>query len=144
MKDVKPDVAQSDVAQQEDELKLDPSDALNSTEVEGDELGLTGYVEDNFEFLDHMDCSGHYQVWAVLSLRGRAELDIQPCTFVPESGTADTEEFFYFLLLLTYLDGHINYFGGGGLHHICILHFASNQISKCEIYTYEDVMMLMD
>lgn len=56
---------------------LDASDILNSTEVEGDELGLSGYVQDNFEFLDqmdcsildHMDCSVPYQVCVVSSVR---------------------------------------------------------------------------
>lgn len=37
------------------------SDNLNLTEVE-DDLTLSGYVEDSFEFLDHMDCSVPYQV----------------------------------------------------------------------------------
>ena len=54
----------------------DTSDILNSTEVEGDDLGLSGYVQDNFEFLDqmdcsvldHMDCSVSYQVCVVLSV----------------------------------------------------------------------------
>lgn len=32
-------------------------DVLNSTEVEGDNQELSGYVQDNFEFLDQMDCS---------------------------------------------------------------------------------------
>ncbi|CAJ1072867.1 uncharacterized protein si:dkeyp-68b7.12 [Xyrichtys novacula] len=36
---------------------FDTSDIFNSTEVEGDDLGLSGYVQDNFEFLDQMDCS---------------------------------------------------------------------------------------
>lgn len=33
------------------------SSLLNSTAVEGDDLGLSGYVQDNFDFLDQMDCS---------------------------------------------------------------------------------------
>lgn len=33
-----------------------PADLLNSTEVEDDHK-LSGYIEDNFEFLDQMDCS---------------------------------------------------------------------------------------
>ncbi|XP_074543868.1 uncharacterized protein LOC141803766 [Halichoeres trimaculatus] len=49
---------------------FDSSEVLNSTEVEGDDLGLSGYVQDNFEFLDqmdfsvldHMDCGAPYQV----------------------------------------------------------------------------------
>uniref|UniRef100_A0A8C4DXL5 Si:dkeyp-68b7.12 n=1 Tax=Dicentrarchus labrax TaxID=13489 RepID=A0A8C4DXL5_DICLA len=54
----------------DDDNVSDTSDIFNSTEVEGDDLGLSGYVQDNFEFLDqmdcsvldHMDCSVHYQV----------------------------------------------------------------------------------
>ncbi|XP_060901338.1 rho GTPase-activating protein 30 [Labrus mixtus] len=34
---------------------FEASDILNSTEVETDDLGLSGYVQDNFEFLDQMD-----------------------------------------------------------------------------------------
>uniref|UniRef100_A0A4W6BMA5 Rho-GAP domain-containing protein n=1 Tax=Lates calcarifer TaxID=8187 RepID=A0A4W6BMA5_LATCA len=49
---------------------FDGSDVLNSTEVGGDDQELFGYVQDNFEFLDqmdcsvmdHMDCSVSYQV----------------------------------------------------------------------------------
>lgn len=41
---------------------FDASDILNSTEVGGDDQELFGYVQDNFEFLDHMDCSVSYQV----------------------------------------------------------------------------------
>ncbi|XP_029381592.1 rho GTPase-activating protein 31 [Echeneis naucrates] len=40
----------------------DTSDVFNSTEVEGDDQELFGYVQDNFEFLDHMDCSISYPV----------------------------------------------------------------------------------
>nr|XP_029136613.1 trichohyalin-like [Labrus bergylta] len=36
---------------------FEASDILNSTEVETDDLGLSGYVQDNFEFLDQMDFS---------------------------------------------------------------------------------------
>lgn len=32
-------------------------DHLSLPEVEEDDLTLSGYVEDSFEFLDHMDCS---------------------------------------------------------------------------------------
>ncbi|XP_028283093.1 rho GTPase-activating protein 30 [Parambassis ranga] len=35
----------------------DASDVLNSTEVVGDDQELSGYVQDNFDFLDQMDCS---------------------------------------------------------------------------------------
>ncbi|XP_037133150.1 rho GTPase-activating protein 30 isoform X3 [Syngnathus acus] len=38
---------------------LDSSGVLNSTE---DDQELSGYVEDNFEFLDHMDCSDSDQI----------------------------------------------------------------------------------
>ncbi|RVE61164.1 hypothetical protein OJAV_G00168060 [Oryzias javanicus] len=33
------------------------SDVLNSTEEEAYDIELSGYVQDNFDFLDHMDCS---------------------------------------------------------------------------------------
>uniref|UniRef100_A0A8C7V2U1 Rho GTPase-activating protein 30 n=1 Tax=Oryzias sinensis TaxID=183150 RepID=A0A8C7V2U1_9TELE len=36
---------------------FDASDILNSTEGEGSDIELSGYVQDNFDFLDHMDCS---------------------------------------------------------------------------------------
>ncbi|KAK2822784.1 hypothetical protein Q5P01_022849 [Channa striata] len=60
MKAVDPDV----------EGASDDSDVLNSTEAEGDDQELSGYVQDNFEFLDqmdlsvldHMDCSMSHQV----------------------------------------------------------------------------------
>jgi len=50
---------------------FDASDILNSTEVEGDVQEMSGYVQDNFDFLDqmdcsvldHMDCSMPCQVW---------------------------------------------------------------------------------
>lgn len=35
---------------------------FNSTTVEGDDHELSGYVQDNFDFLDHMDCSMSFQV----------------------------------------------------------------------------------
>ncbi|XP_061653067.1 uncharacterized protein si:dkeyp-68b7.12 isoform X2 [Phyllopteryx taeniolatus] len=41
---------------------FDSSDVLNSTEVEQDDQELSGYVQDNFEFLDHMDCSVSCQI----------------------------------------------------------------------------------
>ncbi|XP_058496696.1 rho GTPase-activating protein 30 [Solea solea] len=41
---------------------VDASDVLNATEVGEDDQELFGYVQDSFEFLDHMDCSGSYQV----------------------------------------------------------------------------------
>ncbi|KAF7221987.1 rho GTPase-activating protein 30 [Nothobranchius furzeri] len=54
----------------EEDGVFDSSDILNSTEVENDNYQLSGYIEDNFEFLDqmdcsvmdHMDCSVSYQV----------------------------------------------------------------------------------
>lgn len=52
MKGVKPSVTQ-----RVNNSAFNASDVLNSTEVEGDDLGLSGYVQDNFEFLDEMDCS---------------------------------------------------------------------------------------
>lgn len=42
---------------QREEMAPNISDNLNLTEVEEDDLTLSGYVEDSFEFLDHMDCS---------------------------------------------------------------------------------------
>ncbi|XP_061549353.1 uncharacterized protein si:dkeyp-68b7.12 isoform X2 [Phycodurus eques] len=41
---------------------FDSSDVLNSTEVGQDDQELSGYVQDNFEFLDHMDCSFSCQI----------------------------------------------------------------------------------
>lgn len=46
----------------EDNNIFDSSGILNSTEVEQDDQELSGYVQDNFEFLDHMDCSVSCQV----------------------------------------------------------------------------------
>lgn len=43
---------------------FDGPDVHNSTAVDGDNQELFGYVQDNFEFLDHMDCSSSYQVCA--------------------------------------------------------------------------------
>lgn len=67
----------------EDDAESEPKDFLNSTEVEGDEEDqkLSGYVQDNFEFLDlmdqmdysamdHMDCSMSYQVGCVCFFLG--------------------------------------------------------------------------
>lgn len=64
-----------------DDCALGASSILNSTAVEGDDLGLSGYVQDNFEFLDQMDCSvlDHmdqcvpYQVCALFSLHVKFE-----------------------------------------------------------------------
>ncbi|XP_077580604.1 uncharacterized protein arhgap30 [Stigmatopora nigra] len=42
---------------------LDSSDSvLNSSQVPQDDQELSGYVQDSFEFLDHMDCSISYQI----------------------------------------------------------------------------------
>lgn len=59
-----------------DDFALGASNVLNSTAVGGDDLGLSGYVQDNFEFLDqmdfsvmdHMDQCASYQVCALFSL----------------------------------------------------------------------------
>ncbi|XP_071347066.1 rho GTPase-activating protein 30 [Trachinotus anak] len=51
-------VEQADPQSEMTSLALDASDVHNSTEVEGDDQELFGYVQDNFEFLDQMDCSG--------------------------------------------------------------------------------------
>ncbi|XP_076601827.1 uncharacterized protein LOC143329700 isoform X2 [Chaetodon auriga] len=57
MKGVQPADLQPEVTQHGEDGVFDPSDILNSTEAEGDDLGLSGYVQDNFDFLDQMDCS---------------------------------------------------------------------------------------
>ncbi|XP_044076667.1 LOW QUALITY PROTEIN: uncharacterized protein si:dkeyp-68b7.12 [Siniperca chuatsi] len=57
MKGLKPGDFQPEVTQCVDVAVFDASDILNSTEVEEDDQGLSGYVHDNFDFLDHMDCS---------------------------------------------------------------------------------------
>ena len=44
------------LSQPRDDGDIYASGILNSTEVEGDHE-LFGYVQDNFEFLDQMDCS---------------------------------------------------------------------------------------
>lgn len=49
---------QPEDTQHEDNGKFDASDVLNSTEVAGDNQNMFGYIQDNFEFLDQMDCSG--------------------------------------------------------------------------------------
>lgn len=45
------------VVVQREEVVSNVSAHVNSTEAEEDDLTLSGYVQDNFEFLDHMDCS---------------------------------------------------------------------------------------
>ncbi|KAK1879775.1 Rho GTPase-activating protein 30 [Dissostichus eleginoides] len=66
MKDVRPD-CETAVTQHTDGCVFDDADVLHSTQVDGDHHEMSGYVQDNFEFLDqmdmdHMDCSGSYQV----------------------------------------------------------------------------------
>lgn len=41
---------------------FDAPDILHSTVVEEEDQELSCYVQDNFDFLDHMDCSAPYQV----------------------------------------------------------------------------------
>ncbi|XP_023120537.2 rho GTPase-activating protein 30 isoform X1 [Amphiprion ocellaris] len=61
---------QAAVTQHRDDGVFDASDILNSVEVQAYDHELSGYVQDNFEFLDqmdcsvldHMDCSVSYQV----------------------------------------------------------------------------------
>ncbi|KAK5919927.1 hypothetical protein CgunFtcFv8_023784 [Champsocephalus gunnari] len=55
--------------QRDDGWVFDDADVLNSTQEDGDHHEMSGYVQDNFEFLDrmdcnmeHMDCSVSYQV----------------------------------------------------------------------------------
>lgn len=55
MKGPRPADRHAEVNQCRDDLEFDASNIFNSTEV--DDLGLSGYVQDNFEFLDQMDCS---------------------------------------------------------------------------------------
>lgn len=62
-------------SQHEDDSVSDSDDFLNSTEAEEDDRKLSGYIQDNFEFLDqmdcsamdHMDCNVSYQVGTLLS-----------------------------------------------------------------------------
>lgn len=76
MKGAEQDGFQPAATQPGDVYASDAPDILNSTEVEGDNQELFGYVQDNFEFLDqmdcsaldHMDCSSFYQVRVVLSI----------------------------------------------------------------------------
>lgn len=49
---------QPEDTQHEDNGEFNASDVLNSTEVAGDNQNMFGYIQDNFEFLDQMDCSG--------------------------------------------------------------------------------------
>ncbi|XP_029310108.1 LOW QUALITY PROTEIN: rho GTPase-activating protein 30 [Cottoperca gobio] len=67
MKGATPTDCEPEATQRADDCVFDDSDVLNSTEVEEDDQEMSGYVQDNFEFLDqmdldHMDCSVSYQV----------------------------------------------------------------------------------
>ncbi|XP_031726623.1 rho GTPase-activating protein 30 [Anarrhichthys ocellatus] len=62
MKVVKPVDCQPEATQRGDDCVFDASNVLNSTEVEEADQELSGYVQDNFDFLDHMDCSVPQQV----------------------------------------------------------------------------------
>lgn len=72
MKGMNPADFEPQVMQHEGVQVFDASGPLNSTEVEEDDLRLSGYIQDNFEFLDqmdccvldHMECSVPYQVIA--------------------------------------------------------------------------------
>ncbi|PWA30037.1 hypothetical protein CCH79_00009719 [Gambusia affinis] len=44
-------------SQHEDDDVSDSEDFLNPTEAEEDDHKVSGYIQDNFDFLDHMDCS---------------------------------------------------------------------------------------
>ncbi|XP_068587443.1 rho GTPase-activating protein 30 [Cebidichthys violaceus] len=62
MKRVKPADCQPEATRHGYDCVFDASNVLNSTEVEEDDQELSGYVQDNFDFLDHMDCSVPHQV----------------------------------------------------------------------------------
>ncbi|KAK5860349.1 hypothetical protein PBY51_021835 [Eleginops maclovinus] len=70
MKDVRSADCESEVTQRADGCVFDAADVLNSTQENEDDYEMSGYVQDNFEFLDqmdcsvldHMDCSVSYQV----------------------------------------------------------------------------------
>ncbi|XP_068604914.1 rho GTPase-activating protein 30 [Brachionichthys hirsutus] len=62
MKGAKQADFQLEVNQCGDECSFEDPDMFDSTQEEGDDLGLSGYVQDNFEFLDLVDCSVPYQV----------------------------------------------------------------------------------
>lgn len=66
MKGVRSSDIQSQETHAEDDNVYEGCDVLNSTEMEGENQELYGYVQDNFEFLDHMDClnvSSQVCVW---------------------------------------------------------------------------------
>lgn len=56
---MKTDYHAAAASQYEDYSVSDSDDFLNSTqaEEEEDDYKLSGYIQDNFEFLDQMDCS---------------------------------------------------------------------------------------
>lgn len=68
------DTLQSEETEHEDNGEVVGSEILGSTEAEGDNQNMSGYIQDNFEFLDqmdcsapdHIDCSVSYQVWFFL------------------------------------------------------------------------------
>ncbi|XP_028450223.1 rho GTPase-activating protein 30 isoform X1 [Perca flavescens] len=65
MKGLKPADCEPVVTSPAGDCVFDASDLHNSTAVEGDDQEMSGYVQDNFEFLDQMDCmdsSVSYQV----------------------------------------------------------------------------------
>lgn len=83
MKELKPAEPQHD-----QDCVFDASDILNSTEAERDDHELSGYVQDNFEFLDQMDCSGldhmdstSYQVRVLLFVQMRTEQYYNRCSW---------------------------------------------------------------
>ncbi|KAG7220844.1 hypothetical protein INR49_031296 [Caranx melampygus] len=57
MQGIDPNDPQPEVTQSEDVCVDESPDVLNSTGVEKEDQELFGYVQDNFEFLDQMDCS---------------------------------------------------------------------------------------
>lgn len=66
MKGVRSSDIQSQETHVEDDNVYEDCDVLNSTEMEGENQELYGYVQDSFEFLDHLDClnvSSQVCVW---------------------------------------------------------------------------------
>ncbi|XP_030607963.1 rho GTPase-activating protein 30 [Archocentrus centrarchus] len=57
MKGGEQDSLQPEGTEHEDNGEVDDSEILTSTEVGGDNQNMSGYIQDNFEFLDQMDCS---------------------------------------------------------------------------------------
>lgn len=56
------------------------SSTLDSTAVEGDDQGLSGYVQDNFDFLDQMDCSvlDHMELYSSYQVRSNSSCELKP------------------------------------------------------------------